>query len=252
MPNPLDLAGRSILVTGASSGIGRETAILLSGLNARIVLAGRDQTRLEETKSKLEGGGHRIEAFDLTQLDAIPKWVKGIADFGGPFAGLAHCAGVHAALPAPMLKPEKVESVMRANLSCSMLLAAAFRQKGCCLPGGSMVFVSSVAALAGAAGLSLYGASKAALIGMTKSMASEFAADRIRVNCVVAGLVQTEMTERLRARLTKEQFEGVAAMHPLGLGTARDVANAIAFLLADTGAWITGSALVVDGGYTAH
>jgi NAD(P)-dependent dehydrogenase (short-subunit alcohol dehydrogenase family) len=114
------------------------------------------------------------------------------------------------------------------------------------------VFVASAAALAGAPALSAYAASKAALIGLAKSLAVELAPQRIRVNCVAAGWVDTALTARLRATLTERQYESIVAMHPLGIGAARDVANAIAFLLSDAASWVTGSVLVVDGGYTAQ
>ena len=252
MINPMDLRERSILVTGASSGIGRETAVLLSELNARLILTGRNQERLDKTLGMLQGAGHRICPFDVDRLDEIPGWLKRIAVEDGPLAGLVHCAGVEVSAPVAVLSAQRVESVMRTNVGSALMLARAFRQKGCWAPDSSLVFVSSIRGVVGAAALSVYGASKAALIGMVKALAIEFAPDRIRVNCVVPGFVQTEMTDRLRARLTSEQFTAIAAMHPLGIGTPRDVANGIAFLLADTGAWITGSSLVIDGGYTAH
>jgi NAD(P)-dependent dehydrogenase (short-subunit alcohol dehydrogenase family) len=190
--------------------------------------------------------------FDLACTAEIGAWVKGLAEQEGPFAGLVHCAGMHAAAPLSVLSQQKIEQILGLNVTTAVLLAKAFRQKGCCTRGASIVFLSSVAARAGSPGLSVYGASKAALAGLTKSLALELARDEIRVNCVLPGLVETEMTARLRQTLTPEQFQGIAAEHPLGIGSARDVAHAIAFLLAGTGRWITGSELIVDGGYTAH
>lgn len=114
------------------------------------------------------------------------------------------------------------------------------------------MFLSSVCAIAGAPGLSAYAASKSALIGLTKTLALELAPSRIRVNSVLPGFVRTEMTDRLGESLTNDQLEGIVARHPLGVGLPRDVANGIAYLLADTGRWVTGTSLVIDGGYTAH
>lgn len=248
----MDLDGKLVLVTGASSGIGRETAIFLSECHARLVLVARNRERLEETASLLHGSGHRIEVCDLTAADEIPAWIKGLCEELGPLHGLVHSAGVHSALPLRILTTEKLESVMRVNVSAALMLAKGFRQKGCSAAGSALVLVSSAAALVGEAGVSAYAASKAALIGLSRSLAVELASQRIRVNCVAPGVVQTEMSDRLRGALTPEQFAALEAKHPLGLGSARDVAHAIGFLLAETGRWITGTTLVIDGGYTAH
>jgi NAD(P)-dependent dehydrogenase (short-subunit alcohol dehydrogenase family) len=252
MHNPLDLAGRRILVTGASSGIGRETAVVLSRLNARLLLVGRDMERLQAAHGMLEGSGHRAEVFDLAAAGEIARWLNAQTESDGPFAGLAHCAGVHAAGPVAVLSEKKVDDVLRSNVAAPLALVRALRQPGCFARGGSIVFVSSAAAHAGSPGLSLYAASKAALAGLTRSLAVELAREEIRVNSVVAGWVDTEMTARIRRTLTDAQFQAIVEQHPLGTGSARDVANAIAFLLADTARWITGSELFVDGGYTAH
>jgi NAD(P)-dependent dehydrogenase (short-subunit alcohol dehydrogenase family) len=250
--HPMDLTGCTVLLTGASSGIGRDTAILLSELNARLVLGARNRERLEQTLQSLNGTGHRIEDFDLASVDEIPTWIKKIAADSGPLHGLVHCAGIHSAHPLRILSAEKLEHVMRINVSSALMLAKGFRQKGCFVPGGSIVLLSSVAGLVGEPGVSAYAASKAAIAGLTRSLAMELAGQNIRVNCVAPGFVQTEMTDRLRESLSPEQFSAVEALHPLGLGTPRDVAHGIAFLLAATGRWITGSTLVIDGGYTAH
>jgi NAD(P)-dependent dehydrogenase (short-subunit alcohol dehydrogenase family) len=250
--NPMQMEGRVVLVTGASSGIGRDTAILLSQLGARVVLAGRSLPRLEETEGLLQGSGHRIEAFDLLDTAAIPDWLKRVVSTSGPLSGLVHSAGVHQLIPLPVVSIQNIESVMRANLISSAMLLKAFVQPGCAVHGASVVLLSSVAALVGQPCLAAYSASKAALLALAKSAAMEFARLGVRVNCVAPGTVETQMTERLRERLDPEQFEGIGRMHPLGLGKPRDVAFAIAYLLADTGRWVTGTTLIVDGGYTAH
>lgn len=249
--NPMDLSGRVVLVTGASSGIGRETAILLSRLGARVAVSGRDGARLAETLGLLEGTGHQSFPFDLADSEKIVDWVKTVATSMGPLYGLAHSAGLHGVLAVRAASAQRIETVMRTNLYSAMLLVRGFCQKGCRSGEGSIVFLSSVAALAGSPALSLYAASKAALLGMTKSLAAELARDQIRINCVTPGMVKSELTDRFEEQLLPDQFEAVARRHLLGIGTARDVAAAIAFLLADTGRWITGTSLIVDGGYTA-
>jgi NAD(P)-dependent dehydrogenase (short-subunit alcohol dehydrogenase family) len=252
MINPMELENRIILVTGASSGIGRETAILLSQLGARLILVGRNAVQLEKTLALLEGTAHQVHAFDLSALDDIPRWMKEIIGESGPLHGLVHSAGMQFTRPLRITTVETMEDLMRVNVTAALFLAKAFRQKGVSTTGSSMVFLSSVMGIVGQAGQAAYSASKGALVTLTKSLALELSREDIRVNCVAPAVVRTEMTERMLQSLTPEQVTQIEAMHPLGIGNPRDVANAIAFLLADTGRWITGTTLVVDGGYTAH
>jgi NAD(P)-dependent dehydrogenase (short-subunit alcohol dehydrogenase family) len=247
--NPLDMQGRTVLVTGASSGIGRETAILLSELDARVVLVARNRERLEETLGRMSGEGHRIEPFDLNETDGIPDWIKRIATETGPLGGLVHSAGIFRVLPLQSESASRIESLMRINLTSAIMIVKGFRRSGCALRGSGIVLLSSAAGIVGAQGISTYSASKAALIGFTRSAALELVASGLRINCVAPGMVETEMVDR--SPQTPEQVEAVKRTHPLGLGAPRDVAHAIVFLLADTGRWITGSTLVVDGGYSA-
>jgi NAD(P)-dependent dehydrogenase (short-subunit alcohol dehydrogenase family) len=250
--NPLVMSGRTILVTGASSGIGRETAILLSELEASVVIAGRNRERLEETRDRMRGSTHRIEAFDLNDAAAIPGWVKKIALQTGPLHGLVHSAGIQKTIPLRVISAAGIEEVMRTNVTSAIMLVNGFRQKDCSVRGGSVVLVSSIAGVVGQPAIGAYSASKAALIGFARSAAMELAGQGLRVNCVAPGYVDTEMALEFREKLTVEQFEAIAQMHPLGVGKPLDVAHAIAFLLADTGRWITGTTLIVDGGYTAR
>lgn len=252
MINPMDLSDRTILITGASSGIGRETAILLAQLGARVVLVGRNEERLKETAKSLDGNRSWIEPYDLTATDEIPSWVKGVVAKTGPLSGLVHSAGVQVTVPLKLLRNQHISEVMHINLNAAIALARGFRQKGMHSPHSSLVFLSSARGLVGQSGLSAYAASKGAVIALTKSLAVELAREQIRVNCVAPAYVKTEMIDKMQAQMTPEEFRRIEEMHPLGLGTALDVAYAIAFLLANTGRWITGTTLVVDGGYTAH
>ena len=193
-----------------------------------------------------------MEAVDLVQLgDGISVWMKEIAKSVGPLHGLVHSAGVHQALPLRFQSTEQLDTVMRINFLAAVQLAKGFRQRNVCTSPSSIVFLSSVMGLVGQPGVSAYSASKGALIALSRSLALELVADGIRVNCVAPGQVRTEMAEQQQQSLTAEQFAAIEARHPLGLGRPSDVASAIAFLLADTGRWITGTTLVVDGGYTA-
>ena len=250
--NPMDLTGKRVLVTGGSSGIGLGVAELLSKLGARLVLVGRNLARLELAMNRLEGCGHAIEVYDLLNSEGIAMWVKDLATRGGRIDGVVHSAGVFSTKPLRIMGASDWDLSMRINVTAGAALVKGFRQPGVNNEGGSVVFISSVMGLTGKPGQILYSATKGALISMTRSMALELAKDAIRVNCVAPAVISTGMSENLEKRLTSEQFDAIVKEHPLGLGTAEDVANAVAFLVARTSRWITGTTLVVDGGYTAQ
>jgi NAD(P)-dependent dehydrogenase (short-subunit alcohol dehydrogenase family) len=241
MVNPMDLSERRILVTGASSGIGRQTSILLSQLGAEVTVSGRKQEELDRTMGLLEGSGHNAVAFDLNEPNRIPAWIKEQASVGGPYHGVVHVAGVLQTIPLRVLEASSLEETMRVNFQSGVMIARGFRQKGCRAQGQcSIVFLGSITGLVGDVGISAYSASKAAIMGVTRSLAIELAPESIRVNAVAPGIVQSEMWDKQKAALTVEQVAGIERRYPLGI-----------VLLADTGRWITGSTLILDGGYTA-
>lgn len=251
MFNPMSLEGRTVLVTGASSGIGRDVSLLAARLGAKVILVGRNREQLQATADQLQGAPFHIEAFDLNQLDDIKDWLKRVGTEQGGLHGLVHCAGLQMVQPLRMMKREKIDELLRVNFLAAVELAKAFRQRGVFQKPTSLVFLSSVMGLVGMPALSIYCASKGALDSFSRSVALEYADEGIRVNCVSPGLVRTDMSAKMEQQMTVEQFAVVEAAHPLGLGLPQDVANAVAFLLADTGRWVTGTTLVVDGGYTA-
>ena len=249
MINPMDLSCRIIMVTGASSGLGRETSILLSQLGAHVILVGRNEEQLNKTLSLMEGDRHYIKPFDLKKVDEIPKWMKLIAAETGPLRGLVHSAGISATLPLRGTSTKKLEEIMCVNFTAAVNLTKAIRLKGIRAESVSIVYISSVAGLGGEPGLTAYSASKGALLSFCRSAAVELANEGIRINSVAPGQVMTEMGKKTEATLPPEHFKALEAKHPLGFGKSRDVANAVAFLLADTAKWITGTTMVVDGGY---
>lgn len=252
MINPLDMTGRSILVVGASSGIGLAASILLSQLGARVTLVARKRDRLEAARMKLEGKGHLVDVFDVTNYECIPNWMKALAKNFGPFDGLLNCAGKYLFHPVRVLDSVHLEALWPVNVFSCLWLAKGFRQRGVNNSGGAIVFVSSSVGLVGQPCLSGYSASKGAIVSMTRSLAIELARERIRVNCVAPGSLKTAMTDVIGPAPTPEDLVQVENDHPLGFGEPIDVANAAVYLLSPTSKWITGTTLVVDGGYTAH
>jgi NAD(P)-dependent dehydrogenase (short-subunit alcohol dehydrogenase family) len=249
--NPMQLTGRRILVTGASAGIGRATAALLSRLGARVTASGRDEARLAETLALLEGDGHAIAPFDLGQLDAIPGWMKDLAAADGPFHGVAHCAGIQTLRPIRIFSAGFFDEVMRVNLGSALAVSKGLRQKGVHAGTASLVLIASTAATAASPANVVYAASKGGIIAATKGLSAELLPDGIRVNCIVPSIVMTDLIERGFEKLTPDQVEHLRRLQPLGFGHVEDAANAIAYLIADTGRWITGTSMVVDGGRTA-
>lgn len=253
MPNPLDLSGCRYLVSGAASGIGQATARLASSLGARVICLDRDGAGLEATMRLLEGEDHGAECFDLADTAAIPVLVARIVERFGVLNGLVHAAGVPCVVPLRQLTPEQARHVMVVNVDAALELSRCFVSRRV-FSGtkGSIVFVSSVLGVVGSPAAAAYSLSKGAVIALARSLAVELAPRRVRVNCVAPGFVRTPMLDKLRRTWTAAQDAQVEALHPLGFGTPESVAGAIVFLLAETGSWITGTTLVVDGGYTAQ
>lgn len=242
---------RRILVTGASSGLGRETAVMLARCGARMALVGRNEQRLAQTESMLDGEGHRSFAADLTDADACADAVAGIASDFGTFDGVFHSAGTTLVLPIKLVKTRHLDDVFGAGVWGAFGIARAAARKNVLADGASMVFMSSAAAIMGRPALSVYCAAKAAVDGLVRSLAVEFAPRRIRVNSINAGAVETAMHKDYVALLSKEAVQGYADFHLLGFGAPEDVGNAAMFLLSDGAKWITGSSMAVDGGATA-
>lgn len=248
----LALEDAPILVTGASSGIGRAIAIAASEQGARIALVARDRARLEATMEAMPGAGHVIVEQDMSDQDGIPRAVQEASQVLGGLRGLVHAAGIHNATPLRGLSSETVREVLDVNVVSAFALIRAFRHRQVRQPGASVVLLSSAVGLVGQPGVSAYSTSKGALISLARSLALELVREDVRVNAVCPGVVRTEMTQKLGATLGEEGFGKVEAAHPLGLGDPRDVANAALFLLSGASKWITGTALSVDGGYTAQ
>lgn len=247
-----DLTGKNILVTGASSGLGRATSIVLSKLGARVCLLARDQSRLEDTKTQMSGQGHIVMPFDLENFETYQNFFETIINQMGKLNGLVHFAGIRKTLPLRVMKINDVKAIFEINFFSFVELVKFFTKKNVCTEKGAIVVASSVLALKGAPAMTGYSASKAAIDGAVRSMACELASRKIRVNSVVPGHVETEMNIALRNTLSEDAFEQIIRNHPLGIGQPEDVANLVAFLLSDEARWITGASIAIDGGFTAR
>jgi len=250
MKNPLSMKGKCILITGASSGIGRSCAQILSQLGAIVRISGRNQNRLKECLASLTGIGHLAFPYSLENFEGIDLWLDSIVN-EGKLDGLVHCAGKLLVRPIKAISIADYKSLMNVNIDSAFILAKSFRRRNIHNPNASIVFVSSVAGITGQACHSAYSTSKAALLGLSKSLAAEFISDKIRVNCVLPGYVRSEMYDEMSRTLTSDQIESIEHSHPLGLGKVEDVAFAISYLLSDIARWVTGSNLIIDGGYSA-
>lgn len=253
--NPLDLSEQTYLVTGASSGLGKETAILLSKLGAGVVLSARSRINLHKTLDLMENKErHFVAPFDFSKgMDAMTAWLEETVDSFHKLNGLVHCVGVYSPAPLKVLSDPMITESFNVNVFSAVRLAAVFRNKKICTESKkSIVFMSSVAAIAGSSGLALYSMTKGSLVSLVKSLAIELVQENIRVNCISPALINTRMTNEFLSKLSAEQLTNIEKQHPMGLGEPSDAANAVAFLLADTAKWITGANLIVDGGYTAQ
>ena len=246
-------AGKTIVVSGASSGIGRSIVEHLGHLGANLILIGRNRKRLEEAAARSEAKVCRILELDLGETTAIAPAIEDAARAIGRLYGLCHAAGTVETLQFGATTPEKFQSMLSVNYFGGMELARAVCRRDLLeSDGGSILFISSIYGLIGKAGQVAYSGSKGALTAAARSMAIELARRNVRVNVLSPGMVWTEMTEKALARLTPQQVQALKDYHPLGIGTVEDIAKAAAFLLSPSSKWITGTDLVVDGGYSAQ
>ena len=245
---------RWVIVSGASSGIGRAISVQLVAHGARVVLMGRDVERLNET-AQLAGPAQRslVCPLDLADLLGIAPAVRALVEKTGRLYGLCHSAGLSQTLPLAATRPDRVRALMDVNFQAGLELSRALVERAVLAEqGGSVLWISSVYAHVGAPGQIAYCATKGAIGAAARAMALELAPRRVRVNSVSPGLVRSEMTGPAGSRMTAEQWAKIEAMHPLGVGSVQDVARAASFLLDPLNAWITGADLVIDGGYSLH
>lgn len=246
MYNPFSLKGKTILITGASSGIGLATAIECSKLGAKVIVTGRDPDRLTKTWERLSGNGHIKMIVDLTneaQADEITNHIPEIDC-------LVNAAGIIKSIPFKFINHDELQKIFATNFFAPVLLTQKIVRKKKIKKGGSIIFLSSIdGPIVTHTGNSMYASSKGAISAIAKNMAIEFANQKIRVNCVLPGMTETPLIKM--DSFTKEQIEEDMKRYPLRrYGKPEEVAFAIIYLLSDVSSWVTGTNLVIDGGFT--
>ncbi|HEY8148653.1 MAG TPA: 3-oxoacyl-[acyl-carrier-protein] reductase [Vicinamibacteria bacterium] len=244
----MTVSGKVVLVTGASRGIGRAIAEALAAAGAAVVLGARDETRLAEAVDAIVSAGGRASAvpLDVCHRPSVDAALAAVLQRHGRIDGLVNNAGITRDNLLLRMKAEEWEAVLSTNLTgvyhCTQaVLRPMLKQRS-----GRIVNVTSVVGITGNAGQANYAASKAGVIGFTKSIAREVASRAITVNAVAPGFIDTEMT----AAMTDKAREAVASSIPMGrVGKPEDVAGAALFLLSDAAAYVTGQVLGVDGGF---
>lgn len=248
--NPFSLEGKTILVTGASSGIGRQCAIDCVRMGADVVAIGRNQERLDEVVREMAGNGVGY-SFDLVDLDGIKNLIARIVEENGKLDGFIHAAGIQVTNPVKLSKPDEYESLYRVNCLSAFEIVKNLCGMKTFEKGGSIVLISSISGVIARKGLSAYAASKGALISAARVMALEMAPREIRVNTVSPGTILTPMMLKALDAMSEEDKHKRVEGFPLGLGRTEDISYACLYLLSDASRWVTGQNLIVDGGFTA-
>ena len=245
--NPFSLKGKSILVTGASSGIGRAVAIACAFMGGKIVLNGRNLNNLEETHKQLTGENHLIVATDLSTQEGIDVLIDQCPELDG----IVHCAGVPKICPLKHLTKDVLNEIININEIAPILLTAGLLKKKKINKGASVVFIASTAGvlMSGAVGDTDYSATKGDICGFMKTAVRELGPQHIRVNTICPAMVETPILQSAKSLLSKEELESkMRRYHIKRFGKPEDVAWAAVYLLSDVAEWITGVDLPVDGG----
>ena len=246
MYNPFSLEGKTILVTGATSGIGKSTAVECAKMGANVVITGRNEKRLQETFNMLEGENNQMIVADLSNEDSLKKLVEQCPSLDG----LVNNAGITITLPTQFISREKLEQVMGINTIAPILLMQKLLKSKKLLKGSSIIFTSSVSGPINAVlGNAMYSTSKAAVMGFVRNSALDLANKNIRVNAVCPGMINTHILDD--SAISEEQLAEEVKKYPLKrFGNPNEVAYAIIYFLSDASTFTTGSSLVIDGGFT--
>jgi NAD(P)-dependent dehydrogenase (short-subunit alcohol dehydrogenase family) len=249
--NTFSLKDKTILVTGASSGIGASCCKLLSRNGANILLLGRDKARLSDVLRELVPGDHSVLSCDLSNIEDIETELLPVLEKYRKIDGYIHSAGIDITLPIANLTYSHYQNIFKINVFSALEISRILSKKKFIPDGGSsFVFIASIMGITGSSGKTAYSASKGALISACRSMAIEFVSKKIRVNCISPAIVQTKLVEDLFLNLSDEAVNSIVKSHPSGLGKPDDIASACLYLISEESRWVTGSNLVIDGGYS--
>jgi len=241
--NPFSLEGKTILVTGASSGIGRGVAVACSKMGATIILNGRNQMKLSASLAQLAEGCHRVIVADLTDGESVSKMITELPTLDG----VVHCAGIGQRVLCKVANEQDVDTVMDANFKGPVLLQSELLRHKKINKGASIVFIASISTWSPSIGNAFYSASKGAIVSYANCLALELAPRKIRVNCISPAMVWTDLI--LQEGVDEEQLKEDEQKYPLKrYGTPEDIANLAIYMLSDASTWMTGSNVKISGG----
>lgn len=241
--NPFTLEGKTIMVTGASSGIGRGIAIACSKMGATVILSGRNQSKLELTFAQLKQGEHKIVPADLNHLDSINAMVSQLPALDG----VVHCAGIGQRVLCKMATEKDIDSVLDTNFKGPVLLQTELLKNKKIAKGASIIFIASISSWSPSIGNAFYSASKGAIISYSNCLSLELAPRKVRVNCISPAMVWTDLIQQ--DGVDEEQLKLDEQKYPLKrYGTPEDIANLAIYMLSDASTWMTGSNVNITGG----
>lgn len=253
--NPFSLQNKVVIVTGASSGIGAQCAIDCSRMGAKVVLLARNEERLRQTLAQCEEPSrHMALSVDLSSSDGLREHVKEVVARMGKISGVVNCAGMSSVTPLKLVNDELLDQFFHTNVYSAINLTKEVTRVGNYDKEGgcSIILFASIMGVCGEKCKTLYSATKGALIAAARSMACELAKNRVRVNVVSPGAIETPINAKLPHMADPELRKALEDKHLLGLGECSDISNACIYLLSDAAKWVTGQNLIVDGGYTVR
>ena len=239
--NNFNLTGKKYLITGASSGLGKDVSTLIADCGGRVIVTGRNEQRLDETFLSLKGKDHKQVIADITNENELSELVNQITELDG----VVFSAGIAGYMPVKFINQKHHDNFFNINFNAPVFLTQKLLAKRKIKKGASLVYISSVATKNPFFAGSMYVSSKMAIEGFCKTLALELCKDGIRVNCVSPAMVKTDMLEKASDVVSKESIDSFKKDHPLGFGEPRDVSSAILFLLSDASKWITGQNLIL-------